>query len=163
MVNLLWFQFGWWTLVLTASHGYDWLGFCVCLFLLGLHFQWLSNNKKRDLIVLIAAASLGISGDFLLIRLGVFNIPDPDTFFPIWLTGLWLLFPLSLPYSMKALLQRSVLLPGMAVAAGFSYYAGTYFGILITPEPIIQNLCVAAGAWLIYLASFRNLLNRLNG
>ncbi len=161
MINLLWFQFGWWTLVLTASQGYDWLGFLVALILLGVHFQWLSANKKRDLIIFVASASLGISGDFLLIRLGVFNLPDPETFFPLWLTGLWLIFPLTLPYSLKPLLERTLLLPGLALAAGFSYYAGTYFGILITAEPIFQNLLIASGAWLVYLGSFRNLLNKL--
>lgn len=162
MINFLWFQFGWWALVLTATHGQSGLGLIVVFVLLGIHFQWVSKNKKRDLVLLVTCASLGISGDFLLIQIGVFTIPPPAPFFPLWLLGMWLLFPLTLPHSMERFLKNAFFIPLLALAAGFSYYAGTHFQILITNDPVPQNLLIASLAWWIYLLSFKKLMKRLN-
>jgi hypothetical protein len=134
----------------------------VCLILLVVHFFWLSHSPKRDLLFLLPAASLGISGDFLLIQGGVFTLPPTESLFPLWLLGLWLLFPLTLLDSMAPLFQKTLSRIGLGWAAGFSYYAGNYFGILFTSDPVWLNLALAGLAWCLYLQGFYLIWNKLN-
>ena len=49
LINVIWFQVGWWSLLLSAQIGKSILGLAISVILLGLHFVLLSNNKKRDM------------------------------------------------------------------------------------------------------------------
>lgn len=157
LVNLVGFQLGWWSLVLSASKGKPEWGLGIAAILLFGHFLFYSKKKLRDLLILVPCLLIGILGDTLLIKNGVFINPE-GSMIPLWLVGLWILFPLTLPYSFKAVMINRKLLLFVGIMAGFSYYAGQAFEILLTPDPMMLNLGINAFVWMFYLSVFRLIL-----
>lgn len=161
LVNIIWFQIGWWSLVLFASFGQQEIGLIIMAALVALHFYTLSTHRTRDLWLMKACAALGVAGDLLLMRLEIISWP-PSQSFPFWLIGLWFLFPLTLPYSFRPFLQKSATLPLLAVGAALSYLAGVSLQVLEFPLPIVTTALLLSAVWTFYLFVFRIFLKTVD-
>jgi len=155
ILNLLGFQFGWWMLVLSASYQKETLGLIVMALLVFGHFLFVSQNRQRDLYLLKACSIVGILGDSLLIYIGVLKTTSGSLMIPLWLVGLWFLFPLTLPYSFKSLFSKNGVLPFLAVGAAASYYAGEAFRVLTLSRPLMISLTIISLMWIFYFLIFR--------
>ncbi len=161
LLNILWFQIGWWSLVLFASFGQQEIGLIIMAALVALHFYYLSTHRARDLWLMKVCTIFGVAGDLLLMHLEVISWPSSQAF-PYWLIGLWFLFPLTLPYSFRPFLQNSATLPFLAVGAALSYLAGVSFQVLEFPLPILTTAFLLSAVWTFYLFIFRLFLNTVD-
>ncbi len=158
LLNLFGFQLGWWSLVISASYEKEVIGLIIMAILISLHFIFTSQNRSRDLWLMKACSVIGILGDSLLFLTGVLKTTNGSLIIPYWLIGLWFLFPLTLPYSFKEMLNRTRFLPLLALGAAVSYYAGVGLQVLFLGEPLLLSLGLITLFWLFYLVIFRQLL-----
>ena len=162
ILNAIWFQLGWWALVLSASYKMELLGFAISLCLIAIHFGFIANNLKKDIFTLICCGGLGVSGDFILIQFEIIQTQNSLSLFPIWLIGLWFLFPITLNYSLAWSLKGHLIKPLVAIGAAGSYFAGKSFEILYLKEPIFESFLVITAVWWIYFLLFEKTIIRLN-
>ncbi len=155
ILNLVGFQLGWWMLVLSASYQKETLGLIVMALLVLAHFLFVSQNRARDLYLLKACSVVGILGDSLLIYTGVLKTTDGSVMIPLWLVGLWFLFPLTLPYSFKSFFSKNSALPFLSLGAAASYYAGEAFNVLTMARPLMISLLIISLMWIFYFVIFR--------
>jgi len=154
LINIIWFQTGWWSLVLLASIDQQELGLVIMALLLLLHFSKISTNKPRDLWLMKSCAALGVGCDLMLMNFEVISWPASKSF-PYWLIGLWFLFPLTLPYSFRPFLKNISTLPFLATGAALSYLAGASFQVLEFPFAIFHSAWILTLVWTFYLFAFR--------
>jgi hypothetical protein len=161
LANIVWFQVGWWALVLTAAGGYTLWGLVIAPLFLLIHFYLISASWLRDIKLLIPCALIGIIGDTSLISTQWLSYPS-SAGYPYWLGGLWFLFPLTLPYSFSHLFNRISTWPLLAVGAALSYSAGVPLKVLELPATYWMTIGVITCLWLCYFILFYFVLKWAN-
>lgn len=114
----------------------------------------------RSFLFAVIASVIGISGDYVLLQLGVMQFslpPDPlfepfRYFIPLWLILLWLGFT-STVWIMRAQVQRlpiwGVILGG-SISGALSYWAGLTLGAVTWPYGELATFIGIAGVWGLY-------------
>ncbi|MEZ9048427.1 DUF2878 domain-containing protein [Vibrio sp. 10N.247.311.64] len=129
------------------------------------HFL-LSPTRSSDLKILILLP-LGLLLDSLLLHFGVFAVDSEianQSWFPVWLVCLWIMFLISFNHSLNWLLKCSkVILFGIGFVAGTSsYWGGIKAGALLTTWPDASVVAALAISWGILLpllvAAYSNLI-----
>jgi hypothetical protein len=117
--------------------------------LVPLHVYW-RGIPAADLRYLAATAGLGLSVDAILTALGILRFPEPVTVAgaPLWLVGLWLMFP-AMTASCLGWIRPY---PAMAVVFGavggaLTYYAGSRLGALELHPDMLLSMGALAIAW----------------
>jgi hypothetical protein len=156
IVNMGVFQAGWFLSVLCGNPAA--LAFALLASILYARYFY---EGMRDLILFAAVLLLGFSGDSLLGMAGVLVHPSGLPFPPVWMMVLWLLFAMTLPWSLRPLMQRRGLFLGLCMVGGtLSYIAGTR----LTTVTFGYTLPVSAGllcvAWLLHGAIILALMRR---
>jgi hypothetical protein len=125
IVNAVAFQLCWFACVLGGSL---WAAGAVALFLMW-HSQIVKTHEWR---FIIAGTVAGFSIDSLWYSLGFIQFPNYNlAVIPAWLMLLWLAFNCTLQHSLLTLFQRPWLIALLsAIAAPFSYYAGSVMGAI---------------------------------
>tara|TARA_B110000008_G_scaffold59101_1_gene58572 strand:- start:758 stop:1252 length:495 start_codon:yes stop_codon:yes gene_type:complete len=125
IVNAVAFQLCWFACVLGGSL---WAAGAVALFLMW-HSQVVKIHEWR---FIIAGTVAGFSIDSLWYSLGFIQFPNYNlAVIPAWLMLLWLAFNCTLQHSLLTLFQRPWLIALLsAIAAPFSYYAGSVMGAI---------------------------------
>ena len=125
IVNALAFQLCWFACVLGGSL---WAAGAVALFLMW-HSQVVKIHEWR---FIIAGTVAGFSIDSLWYSLGFIQFPNYNlAVIPAWLMLLWLAFNCTLQHSLLTFFQRPWLIALLsAIAAPFSYYAGSVMGAI---------------------------------
>ena len=125
IVNAVAFQLCWFACVLGGSL---WAAGAVALFLMW-HSQVVKIHEWR---FIIAGTVAGFSIDNLWYSLGFIQFPNYNlAVIPAWLMLLWLAFNCTLQHSLLTLFQRPWLIALLsAIAAPFSYYAGSVMGAI---------------------------------
>lgn len=129
ITNFLFFQASWFSAAFYTQHAV-W----IISGLLLAHFL-LSPTKWAD-FKLLPLAFLGICVDKLHFTLGTFSNPVSftaiDTFFPLWLILLWIMFVVTLNHSLSWLLNKPLaVIVGFGACGGtLSYWAGIQAGAL---------------------------------
>ena len=125
IVNAVAFQLCWFACVLGGSL---WAAGAVALFLM-----WHSQVVKiHEWWFIIAGTVAGFSIDSLWYSLGFIQFPNYNlAVIPAWLMLLWLAFNCTLQHSLLTFFQRPWLIALLsAIAAPFSYYAGSVMGAI---------------------------------
>ena len=133
IVNAVAFQLCWFACVLGGSL---WAAGAVALFLMW-HSQVIKIHEWR---FIIAGTVAGFSIDSLWYSLGFIQFPNYNlAVIPAWLMLLWLAFNCTLQHSLLTFFQRPWLIALLsAIAAPFSYYAGSVMGaIALSPIGLI--------------------------
>ncbi|MBU2931793.1 DUF2878 domain-containing protein [Vibrio cyclitrophicus] len=129
------------------------------------HFL-LSPTRRSDLKIL-ALLPLGLLLDSFLLHFGVFAVDSEianQSWFPVWLVCLWIMFLISFNHSLNWLLKCSkvILFVIGSVAGTSSYWGGIKAGALITTWPDAWVLAALAISWGILLpllvAAYSNLV-----
>jgi hypothetical protein len=139
ILNALSFQLVWWAGVLAGNQ----LLLLSILLIIG-HFL-LSQSPTQDANIMCLCALLGMIVDTLLTWSGLFVFAQT----PYWLALLWLIFSLSLKYSL-VFFQRIHII-GQALFGGIfgtlSYIAGAEFGAVDLPYGLWVTVGVLAVIW----------------
>ncbi|OCH50281.1 MULTISPECIES: DUF2878 domain-containing protein [Vibrio] len=129
------------------------------------HFL-LSPTRSSDLKILILLP-LGLLLDSLMLHFGIFAVDSEianQSWFPVWLICLWIMFLISFNHSLNWLLKGSkVILFVIGFVAGTSsYWGGIKAGALLTTWPDASVLAALAISWGILLpllvAAYSNLV-----
>lgn len=125
VINAVVFQLCWFACVLGGSL---WAAGAVALFLMW-HSQVIKTHEWR---FIIAGTVAGFSIDSLWYFIGVIQFPNYNlAVIPAWLMLLWLAFNCTLQHSLMSFFQRPWLIAVLsAIAAPFSYYAGSVMGAI---------------------------------
>jgi hypothetical protein len=149
IINLTLFQIAWFTAVLGAAGGAPWLGPLVMVPVLAVHLS-LTDDRQRELKLLLAAGLLGFLYDTALVSAGVFSplrhlVPHP--FSPPWMVGLWMNFAATLNVSMVWLRGRYLLAAIFGAIGGpLAYYSGAKLGAT-EALPSLNGMLVLAVGW----------------
>jgi len=143
---------GWFTSVLGAANGYNWLGPAFVAVLVMIHLN-LIPARRRELATLAAAAAFGYTIDSMMVLAGVFDFPAharlgaPST---VWMVALWINFAMALNVALHWL-QHKYLLAALLGAIGgpVAYFGGTRFGGLVAPDGIAVLVGAVAVQWAI--------------
>ena len=146
------FYLGWFGSVFLASTSYAFasLAFPSALIV----FLTLRNQLKfSGTLFALCVACLGVAFDSLAIRLGLVHVLEPvDSWMPVWLVAIWLLFA----FSTANLGPRLHVPIWLATSLGFvvgplSYKSGEYFQVLTLASP--SALLVYAIFWALMFPS----------
>lgn len=143
IANYAGFQLGWFLLVLTRS---PWALLWVLGFVL-LHWIWLGT--RREWLRMGVVMGFGLAIDTLWQQSPWVHFHGAGWPVPAWLTGLWLMFPLTLNHSLGWLQGRTGLqmLFG-AIGGGGSYLAGVGLGAASLAGPAYILLPLGWALWL---------------
>jgi|GEM_PF-5867549 len=153
LAGFLYTSGSWWIFVLgakylTPTHQSLLFGAFVVLSVI-LHHLYFKVLTKKNIIFWITFSLIGITGDAIFLAFDILKGPS-ESFFPLWLLGLWLVFPLNFFHSLEKFTERKWLgiLFG-AIGGPLAYSAGPAFGILGLSE--FFYLYIGA-FWAIYMA-----------
>jgi hypothetical protein len=137
VVNFALFQAGWFTCVLGATAGHEWLGPLVVLVMLALHLI-LIERSWAELAFLLVVGLIGTILDSLQVWLGVVRFsgtPALNIACPLWITALWFAFGTTLNVSLGWLHRRYVLAAILGGLAGpLTYVGASRLGALTVPN-----------------------------
>lgn len=157
IVNALFYQAGWFALVLGAARGMAWIGIAVAAVGIAYHL-WHRADRWHELRLMIAAAAIGAALDTANAALGVFRFLDGAFFCPPWLVVMWLLFATTFNESLS-FLQRNLVLAAAfgAVGGPLAYWAGARFGAMEAGASMPLMLGVLAVEWALAMPLFAKL------
>lgn len=144
--NILAFQAGWFACVLGAAAGRPALGSAIALVVVTVHVAT-APHPPRELLLVAAAAVVGLVADTALLQLGVLSFPTGtliEGVTPYWMLALWMVFATTLNVSLGWLRDRPLLAMSMGVIAGpLAYLAGARLGALVIVSPMAAAIGVA--------------------
>ncbi len=151
-LNFVAFQALWTANVVGAGQGYSLLGPLLLAAYLPVHF-YLSGTRKQDLWLVVIAAVAGTLIDSTYAWAGWLDFHGLGLvphLAPLWITGLWVNFALTVNHSLR-LLQGKPLLAALLGAAGvpLAYWGGTALGAATLQPPLWLALGGIALAWLL--------------
>lgn len=141
IINFVIFQ-SVWMLCVIGQHQYIYLA----IILVALHFL-LSPSPRIDAKVVAAVATLGITLDYLLMLVAVFEFPHHS--FPAWLCVVWLAFALTLNHSMAWLAQCSLVVQVIlgAIGGASSYIGGHFLGAVYFTYSLTLSAVILILVW----------------
>lgn len=143
LFNYAGFQAGWFLLVLTRS---PWALLWVAAFLL-CHYRWLAQPGEWRQVLPIMV--IGAAIDLLWHLSPWVEFAGAGWPMPLWLIGLWLMFPLTLNHSLAWLADRPLLqILGGIFGAGGSYLGGAALGAADISGPAWWLVPLGWGLWL---------------
>ena len=108
-------------------------------------------TSTRDLTLFAAVLLVGFVGDSLLGLTGVLIHPNGLPFPPVWMVVLWLLFAMTLPWSLRPLTRHKWLFLGLCMAGGtLSYVAGVKLTTVSFGYAMQVTALLLAGVWLVH-------------
>jgi hypothetical protein len=150
LVNFLLYQIGWFAIVVGAGNGHSWLGCCVALLLVGVHFAMVTD-RPRHLLLGAAAGVFGVLLDSAQLWIGVFEFPSgsfADWLIPPWIVVLWIQFATILPFCLRWLSGRYLLSAILGFVGGpLAFWGGERLGAVVFLEPRGAHFLVLAAAW----------------
>ena len=131
-----------------GRRGAPWLGPLVMVPVLAVHLS-LTDDRQRELKLLLAAGVLGFLYDTALVSAGVFSPLRhlvPHAFSPPWMVGLWMNFAATLNVSM-AWLRGHYLLAAVfgSIGGPLAYYGGAKLGATEALPSLNGMLVLAVG------------------
>jgi hypothetical protein len=164
-INLLAFQVGWFSCVLGAANGFPVLGPIVVAIVVVLHLA-LAKQPRRELVLIMVAAILGVAFDSALVRSGWLTYSNGIVLAgsaPYWIVAMWMSFATTLNVSLRWLRGRVFAAAAFGAIGGpLSYFAGSRLGAL---EFINQGaaLTVLGAGWALATPVLVALAERFDG
>ncbi|MYB35002.1 MAG: DUF2878 domain-containing protein [Gammaproteobacteria bacterium] len=156
IANAVKFQAGW---VLVVLYGNTVAVACAIVALI-IYGKWFYTGIQ-DVFLIAVTVALGFVGDTLLGFFGLLAYPSGLAVPPFWMITLWLLFSMTLPWSVRPLIRKRLVFVVFCIIGGpLSYVAGVRltdveFGL----EPM-QAIPVLVAVWIVYGLILSNLVRR---
>jgi len=132
-LNLLLFQIGWWSVVLSAAQGRPEIGIGAVTLSLVWHLTIARAPLAEALLVGVTAAA-GLVLDSLLLATGWVDFRGgalAGQLAPVWMVSLWVNFALTLNISLRPLQERPLLAAGIGSIGGpLAYWGGAQLGAM---------------------------------
>jgi len=149
LLNVILFQAAWFTAVMGAARGNDWVGPLAVALVLSVHFV-LTDDRRGELTLMLVAGTLGFCFDTALSAAGIVT-PRGDIFpHPLsqpWMISLWPNFAATLNVSLEWLKGRYLLAAIFgAVGGAGSYYGGARLGATLA-LPDVNGIILLAVGW----------------
>ena len=165
IVNLLSFKAGWLASVAAAAASVPAIGAAAASGVVLFHL-WRTADARAELLLLVAAASIGIAWESALVAGGLIEyqagvlIPGLA---PYWIVAMWVLFATTLNVSMRWL-RSNVWVAGIAGAVGgpLAFVAGNKMGAVTFPDPTLALLVIGIG-WAFLLPMLVQVAVRFDG
>jgi hypothetical protein len=149
VINFLGFQIGWFSSVIGAAHGYEWVGLIV-ISILVIYSLFSKEGRIENWKLFAAVGLIGTTLDSILIQTGLVNYVGQwklPVICPLWVTGLWINFALTIRSSLSWLIGRYWQSALLSAAGGLiAYLSGESLGaVQLTSDPL--GLVWIAVAW----------------
>lgn len=154
MANLISFNLAWLGLVLLGN---VFIPVAMCWLTIHVYQQ---KERKKEILLLLCVASIGITVDSLLTQVGVF-IFDEQFLIPFWLITLWFCFAATINHSMHFLSKHRALQVFFGILAPVSYLAGERFEKVEMPFGLLPTFFVLAILWMVLMLFFYAIRKRI--
>ena len=147
--NLGVFQ-GLWFLLVLGGDGFVPVALCWLLY----HVVRYSDPRERWLLPIYIA--LGIAMDSILAALNVYQFASDAWPIPLWLMGLWLIFPTTLRHGLRWCWSgKPWILVASAIGAALTYIGGARLSDLVFPLGELSSVVILSGCWILYFGLVR--------
>jgi len=144
LVNAAIFQLGWIVSVLYGNVAAG-LVFVIAVAVYGVFYL----RSQSDILLICSVILLGYLGDTLLGSLGILIYPSGRVFPPFWMVTLWLLFAMSLPWSLRWIAQRRFwFILFSAIGGPLSYVIGVNLTAVQFGNGIVYAVTLVSMLWL---------------
>ncbi|MEM9056945.1 MAG: DUF2878 domain-containing protein [Pseudomonadota bacterium] len=165
IINIVLFKLGWVACVLGAARDMAWVGLVAVAVIAAVHLA-LASSPRREMVVLAAAAVVGVVWESLLVNQGLLDYgqtSSPYGVAPNWIVAMWVLFATTLNVSMNWLKKH----PLLAVVAGgvggpMAFVAGEKMGAVQFSEGLLSLTVIGIG-WALLLPLLVSVSRRFNG
>ena len=151
-VNFLFYQSGWFAIVVSAAYSQPWWGITIAMSLVGVHML-LTSDPTNQAKMLLIATGVGFVVDSTLLGFQVYRFPnEPATAWlpPLWMSALWIQFATTFRYCLKWLSGRYVLSALLGfTGAPLAFVGGESIGAVSFYSPRLTNLLVLGSLWAI--------------
>lgn len=148
LFNFLGLQLTWAACAYGAINHWPLLGVYTGFGYLLLHFI-IVQQRRRDLVVAAVVGGSGVILDSINYWMNVISFSsqtEPGFFIPFWLVTLWLVFSMTIPYSLYWL-KNNMLVASLAGAVGGS--ASYYLGHLLGAITYVQSTWLSASIYFV--------------
>lgn len=145
LVNAGLFQLGWFSCIMLPTYA----AVAVSCTILAVHLISVPYPKSELLFILIAAFG-GYAMDFSYSLTGMIDL-NPGEFSQLYLVCVWLLFSMTLNWSMNYALKTPWRAALLGLLAPLSYYAAQQFGRVKYSQPLYQSMGFHALLWAHYM------------
>ena len=150
LLNLLFYQLGWFCCVLGAAWGYPLSGALSALLLLLVQLL-LSDSRRAELSLILLCCLLGVFVDSLQQFFGVLSFkagPNWKLWLPLWVFVVWAQFASLLRFSLNWLSGRYLLGAGLGLIGGpLAYWGGVRLGAATFGDNLLFSLISLALVW----------------
>jgi hypothetical protein len=162
-INVTLFKLGWLSVVFSAAAGLAQIGVAAVALVALVHLVR-AKNKADELVLLVAAALIGLTWETFLIHAGALSYSQPgagEAFAPYWIVSMWVLFATTLNVSMNWL-RKNLVVAAVAGAIGgpLSFLAGEKIGAVTVHD---AGVWLIALGWAVLLPIVAALAGRYNG
>ena len=165
LLNLVSFQAGWWTIVLSAAAGRPVLGMAFVAALLAWHLTRVRPRPGEWLLIGLTTLA-GLAFESLLQATGWVTYAGSGLtswLAPLWMAALWANFASTLNVSLRPLQSRPWLAAGLGALGGpAAYWGGAQLGAMTFHDPL-AGLAALATAWAVLTPVLLGLAARLDG
>ena len=132
-INFILFQVGWFVTVIGVANRSEWIAVSSVFIILFVHL-YMARDRVTEIFLMIAAGAMGFIADSILISTGLFSTLGEiglQGTAPLWLVCLWMLFAITINYSLGWMKRRYVMAMVMGtIFAPLAYLAGSKFGVI---------------------------------
>ncbi len=146
LVNAGIFQAGWILIVLYGNA----MALAYALVSMLIYWKWFCSGS-RDAFLIAATVVLGFGSDAMLGLTGILIYPHGLPVPPFWLVTLWLLFAMTLPWSLRPLTQRRMFFLALCILGGpLSYVVGERLTEVSFGWGLPQTVLILGVLWLLH-------------
>ncbi|MBW2451793.1 MAG: DUF2878 domain-containing protein [Deltaproteobacteria bacterium] len=150
LINLSFYQVGWFCCVFGAAWGHPLVGGLLALLLAGLHLC-LAVDRRAEICLMTSACLIGVAVDSAQQALGLFAFktdPSWPLWLPLWVFVIWAQFATLFHFALWWLSKRYLLAAALGMLGGpLAYWAGIRIGAAtFGPEPVL-SLVVLGLVW----------------
>ena len=158
VANFVLFQASWFALVLSVEKTWTWLAFAFVAVALALHFLWISDNARRDALLVAIVSPLGLVLDTALAHGAVLQYRGAELlgfFAPAWILALWAVFAMTFHSSMSWMQGRYKAAAWFAgLGAPLSYAAAARSSAVAFMDPTWRSVAIVAVSWALAMPLF---------
>ena len=166
LVNLGAFQLGWFACVWGGANELPQLGIVAVALIVAIHLAYTAHRPGPELMLVLAAAVIGIVWDSALVALGWLSYPSGTLVSgtaPYWIIAMWMSFATTLNVSLGWLKKRYALAAAFGALGGpLAYFTGFKLGG-VEFSSMSLGLGAQAIGWGVLMPLLTVLADRLNG
>ncbi len=165
MLNVVVFQVGWFSAVMTAANNIPLVGVLVMSLAIALHLR-LAELPRVELVLVLLCGTIGAVFDTFLVGFGWVDYPSGYLLggaAPYWIVAMWMLFATTLNVSLRWLRGNHILAVLFGLVGGpLAYFTGEKLGGIVLVDFSAAMLALGIG-WGVMMPFLTLLATRFDG